>query len=903
MKKTVKSLLLAVLVISTVCVLTILAGAAEVVESGFVMKYSNYVADDSEENVLNDGTDNDVIWTLTDDGVLTISSTNSTEAKMNPAAGWSSTINYKARIPWYSHLNDITSIVVEKNITALNGANFFAYMPNCESITFKADSVKLAGGSMMFCNHPKLTSLKFEGADYSGFEGNIIDLRYFTGTSDQAFENSCHNMSVSVLMPYSNANPIKQLKVFCESTNVTFYVIENSLAAENVAGIKNNADNYDTYTQTKNRTPYTKNVTIKNYDLEALGTVTGGVEGKYEYSLNIATGALVILNKYESGWQQFDTHDAEWQTFKAAWGSFVKTATVAYFQKISFGGAGTTTALFAGMENLESVAFQSGQRMQNGKADTTSWFKGCKALKSITFGGTLVEGVCDFSGMGFNNDDSPALYLTNLFNGCESIKEVIFPNKELLTTVKANTFKGCTNLQKVTLLENITTIEDGAFADCPEVVLTVVEDSYAHTWAVDNDVSYVLFEAEVPATFYEGRFAEKNELTYYYDIETKVLTISGTGDVLEMDYTLSWNGQCEKDTNGDGIKEVVAVLPWVKLGFANDVKEVVIEAEITAVGTYMLSKLANCEKITIPATLTELGHGALAYNNALSTVAVAGNEAEEGIFDFSNITKLGAYAFDGALANVTPTIKFSDKLESFGTAKIAQKCAELTLVFDGEDAAKAAAGFIVAYKSGEYEGNADYCQNIVLEYMIPSPVVFEGHSVRYTDYNGLRFVYSIDMNVVALISLDDGKSLKEYGTVIGTVENEAAYGLELDAEGNTANEKIIKTVVYNDGEFVGKRLNTSTETKTEFAVALVNIPEEHYSTNFASCIYVVTVDAEGNENVEYYYPGSANIKDVATDMYAAGMFNEETAPIAMEIVNYGKEATEEPVAYAEKSYL
>ena len=101
-----------------------------------------------------------------------------------------------------------------------------------------------------------------------------------------------------------------------------------------------------------------KNVTIKNYDLSSLGTVTGGVEGKYQYTLNIGTGSLIILNKYTGGWQQFDTHGDEWQAFKNAWGIFVKDAVIASFNKISFGGGGGKTPLFAGFTNLETVTFQ-----------------------------------------------------------------------------------------------------------------------------------------------------------------------------------------------------------------------------------------------------------------------------------------------------------------------------------------------------------------------------------------------------------------------------------------------------------------------------------------------------------------------------------------------------------------
>ena len=901
MKKSVKALLLAVLVISTVCVLTIFASAAEVVDTGLVMKYSTYVADDSEENILNDGTTNDVTWTLTDDGVLTISSVSSSDAMMNPHAGWRNGVNYKAYIPWYSYLKDVKSVVVEESVTAVTSANFFTSLENCESITFKAASVKLGSVAMIFSNLPKLNSLKFEGNDYSMFEGNVVDLRNFTGTSEQAFEGSCRNMDVSVLMPYTAANPIKELKVFHETTNVTFYVIEGSLAATSAANIKRNADNYDTYTQTSNRTPYVKNVTIKNYDLSSLGTVTGGVEGEYQYTLDIGTGSLIILNKYTGGWQQFDTHGDEWQAFKNAWGIFVKDAVIASFNKISFGGGSGKTPLFAGFTNLETVTFQAGQRMQNGAAASIGWFQGCTALKSITFGGELEDGVFDFSGMTFHGEDSPSVYLDNIFNGCAAVEEVIFPNNEILTAVKATTFKGCTNLKKVTLLENITTIEDGAFADCPDVVLTVVEDSFAHTWADANNVDFELYVEEAPATFYEGKFAEKNELTYYYDVETQVLTIAGEGDVLEMDYALNYEGTHKADTNGDEIEETLATLPWLKLGFAGDVKEVVIEAEISGVGAYMLSRFSNVEKITIPASLTSLGQGALAYNNALKTIAVAGEEAEEGVYDFTNIVNFSAYVFDGALANVTPTVVFGNDLKSFGTSKIAQKCAKLTLKFEGESSV-AAAGFIVNYKTGAYAESNDYCKNIVFEYELSNPVVFEGYSVRLTGYNGLRSIYSINMNTAALVALDTGKSIKEYGTIIGTYENMSSGDWELDEEGNVTAEKIIKTVVYSDGEFVGKRLESSTETRTDFAVTLINIAEEHYETPFWSVAYAIYEDEEGNRTVEYCGSEAGDIKTVATNMYEAGLFDEETGPVAMEIVNYGKDAAE-VVAYTEKCYL
>lgn len=851
--------------------------------TGYVQMY------ESDKETAHTPVEGDLVWTIDKEGeevVLTITGEAPT-LTFNSKAAWNNWSG--ATVPWFNYLNAVTKVVIEAPITAIEQDCAFNKLANAHTVVLPETEIRLKG-SMIFAGMKALKTLGPEGT-----EEYTLDLRTLYGGAAQPFDTTCLNVgdnTITVLMPYTLSCPMNTVKPFNNETKVLFKVLAGSSSDITVSTIKAHADDWDNYTTSnKNVTPHTKYVTVEYYDASDLGVISGGVEGKYQYNFDFATGALTILNKYPSGWRQFDTHGPEWQAFTAAWGQYVKTAVVDKFDKISFGQGGKTP-LFAGMANLETVKFQSGQRMQNGKAAYLGWFEGCTSLKSISFGGELVDGVFDFSGMTFHKDDSYTSYLSNIFKGCESVKEVILPANEFLVSVKATTFAGCTSLEKVTLLSSITEIEDGAFADCPNVVLVVEEGSFAHTWAEANDVAFEIYTIEEESKYIEGRFSTNNEFTYSFNKETKVLTIAGTGNVLEMDYVMNCEGIVRKDTNGDGISEIVAYLPWLQYGFAADVKEVVIEAEITSIGDYMLSKLTNCAKITVPASLTEIRRGGLAYIKALNAFVVEGNEAVEGEFDFTNIKFFGEYVFDDALDNVTPVINFSSELVTFGVAKMAQKCKQLTFNFDGAE--NAAAGFILKLEKGEYEGNSNICQEITVNYNKDfNPFCFEGYSVRLTDYNGLRSVFSVSDSSLALYTYVNGVTVKEYGTLVGTLDN---------FENNPESEKIIKTVICADGEYVGKLLAEPNE-KANFAVTLVNIPEEHYETVFASLVYVVLVDEEGEETVEYFCQNSAAIKTVATAMYEAGAFDEETGPVAMEIVNYGKEATETPVAYAEKSYF
>ena len=204
---------------------------------------------------------NDLVWTFDDaTGIMTITGT-STELVLKPAPSWNTM--GPDTIPWWDHVDKITKVVVEAPITAIGGCTF-NQLKACTTIVFPNNSIKLKG-SMTFANMWALATL---GPD--GTEAGTLDLRNFTGSSSQAFENSCKDMTIKVLMPEDGDSPMSTAKVFADNTSAIFVVKQGS-ACEGIANTIKETSEKD-----PDVTPYTGNVTVQYYGDES--TDTGNTE-------------------------------------------------------------------------------------------------------------------------------------------------------------------------------------------------------------------------------------------------------------------------------------------------------------------------------------------------------------------------------------------------------------------------------------------------------------------------------------------------------------------------------------------------------------------------------------------------------------------------------------------------
>ena len=107
----------------------------------------------------------------------------------------------------------------------------------------------------------------------------------------------------------------------------------------------------------------------------------------------------------------------------------------------------------------------------------TSAFQNCDSLTALYYNAmsTLISSQC--------------------FYDCDALSEVYFADG--LQVIESFAFADCDSLSYVWIPETVTLIDPTAFADCPDVVIHCYTDSYAHSFADDNDIAYVLIDGPV----------------------------------------------------------------------------------------------------------------------------------------------------------------------------------------------------------------------------------------------------------------------------------------------------------------------------------------------------------------------------------------------------------------------
>lgn len=102
-------------------------------------------------------------------------------------------------------------------------------------------------------------------------------------------------------------------------------------------------------------------------------------------------------------------------------------------------------------------------------------FQDCSSISSVTFEGGLSE--------------IPA----QIFNRCSSLTAIILPQG--VTSIAKLAFAGCTSLKEITIPDSVTSINSSAFKNDTDIVIHCSTDSYAHTFAEQNGIAFVLTDA------------------------------------------------------------------------------------------------------------------------------------------------------------------------------------------------------------------------------------------------------------------------------------------------------------------------------------------------------------------------------------------------------------------------
>ncbi len=82
------------------------------------------------------------------------------------------------------------------------------------------------------------------------------------------------------------------------------------------------------------------------------------------------------------------------------------------------------------------------------------------------------------------------------FLKCFELTSITIPDS--VTSIGYEAFYGCTRLTSITIPNSVTSIGDCAFENCFRLTIYCYENSYAHTYAVDEDIDFILINTQTP---------------------------------------------------------------------------------------------------------------------------------------------------------------------------------------------------------------------------------------------------------------------------------------------------------------------------------------------------------------------------------------------------------------------
>ncbi len=188
------------------------------------------------------------------------------------------------------------------------------------------------------------------------------------------------------------------------------------------------------------------------------------------------------------------------------------------------------------------------------------------------------------------------------FKGKTNIESVKVP--ESITMIGNNSFNGCSNLKSITLSEDVEYIGKNAFANCPDLIIYGAKNSYAEEYARKNNIK---FEAVSEST---------RKLTYEeFDYSAKVTGVVGNASKIMVP---------EKYND-----KTVTVLGTSAFRENQKISTVILPETLTTIGSFAFYNCTNLHGILIPKSVNFIGKDTFTACANLTIYGYKGSYAEE----------------------------------------------------------------------------------------------------------------------------------------------------------------------------------------------------------------------------------------------------------------------------------
>lgn len=470
------------------------------------------------------GTDGGLAWSLSDDGVLTVSRGSGNRGGDHTVSKkWYET-SYTYSSPYHAYKNDIRKIVIENGVEAI-GENAFYDLSNVTSVSM-ADSVNTIG----YHAFAKCTSLQ-----------GIALPANCTWYWAWIFED-CTALKWAILPTKSNDGLV---------TSGTFKncsSLETVFIGSKHTGLGDEA--FNGCTSLKTIIWSTGNVSVGSNALNKVPTtckVMGSTVSNFERISNTGSCGDNLTFEYDYSSRGIIISGTGSKITSMPWSDYKELITSVDMSNITSASYDICDDAFNGCINLSSVNFGN-----NLLRVGTASFKDCTSLKTVNFpnsmdtlGGWAFQNCTSLENVTLPNNCT--WYWQYAFENCSALKWAILPtsNNSFGGKIPNGLFKDCTSLENVYVGDNHTGIGEQTFYNCYNLKGIIWNRSSV---TVDNEGLYnVPASMKAVGTSIDGFDSQTlsgkcgDNMNYSYDVSTMKLTITGKGDMWENPVWSSYN--------------------------------------------------------------------------------------------------------------------------------------------------------------------------------------------------------------------------------------------------------------------------------------------------------------------------------------------------------------------------
>ncbi len=537
---------------------------------------------DSEVYIIDSGVTGDVFYTLTSDGVFTLSGTGGTE-------------DYESKTgqPFHEYKSSIQKVVVEEGVTHLGMRLFYDGVTNLEEVVIADTVTSIGEACFRGCTALKSVALPaglelLSRVAFFGCTGlQEVELTgTYTQLPDKIFIGCTNLTKLTIPATLSSLADTKGTDVFAGIATADVSVVYGGTV-----------DQWKVLLET-----YPESVLAQSY---VTVTCTNGV-------YNSVTGEVTILNEGTTGEVNYVlTSDgaltisgigATADYVSATGQPFNDYKTLITKVIVEEGVTHLGVRLFYGATKMESISIPDSVA-SIGEA----CFRGCSSLKEVVLPDSLV----DLSRVAFYS--------------CSSLEEVDLGQSCIALGDKI--FNGCSKVTKLTIPVTLTTLEadnndtksDAFNGICDTEVFVTYGGTIAQWKALLATYDSVLGKEYVTVTCTDGIYNSADDTGDLGDVT--VLCEGTIGDVtytLTSDgvFTLSGTGATANHSNATGSDPS----PWA--AYLNQITTLVVEEGVTTVGNNLFRDAVNLKTVFLSNTVTIIGEACFRDCTSLRSVTL-----------------------------------------------------------------------------------------------------------------------------------------------------------------------------------------------------------------------------------------------------------------------------------------